>query len=38
MYSSSVINEQELIINSTEDVTGNYVGLTWTGILIIFKE
>ena len=39
-YNSSVINEKGLIINSlqitynnTEDVTGNYVGLTRTGIL-----
>ena len=42
MYNSSVIHEQGLVINSlqitynnTEDVTGNYVGLTRTGILYL---
>ena len=39
MYNSSVIHEQVHVINSlqitynnTEDITGNYVGLTWTNI------
>ena len=40
MYKFSVIHEQGLVINSlqitynnTDDITGNYVGLTWTDIL-----
>ena len=40
MYNSSVIHTQGLVINSlqitynnTDDITGNYVGLTWTDIL-----
>ena len=39
MYNSSVIREQGLVINSlqitynnTEDVIGNYIGLTWTNL------
>ena len=39
MYNSSVIHEQGLVINSlqitydnTDDITGNYVGLTWANL------
>ena len=45
MYNSSVIREQGLVLNSlqitynnTEDVTGNYVGLTRTDILSLRRE
>ena len=44
MYKFSVIHEQGLVINSlqitynnTDDITGNYVGLTWTDILPSMK-